>query len=309
MGNDFPIVDQVNLMPKLTILTPTYNRAHLLDRVCTSITLQHPDLLRALEWLIVDDGSTDDTSIKITQLSDTAPFRIRVLHIPHGGKHRALNAGFVEARADWITVIDSDDWFTEGALSKLNHVTQNETTDHVGIIFNPVTVWQRNKTYAFQTPDRITTFLDRENGEPAFDCTLTFRKEAVIAHAFPEIPSEQFLAEAWLLHEVGRHWDVYLSNKILACAQYQPDGLSANILEKRVTAPVGACLAYSTALKTPLRFWLYARAAGNFGRFWWHALLCKRTFIPIDSMTKLLCLGPGICFAVIDWITLRMRKR
>lgn len=54
---------------KLTIFTPTYNRAHTISRVYKSILQQEKKLLSQIEWLIVDDGSTDDTELIISEWS------------------------------------------------------------------------------------------------------------------------------------------------------------------------------------------------------------------------------------------------
>ena len=92
----------------ITILTPTFNRAHLLPRLFESLTHQ-TDF--DFEWLVIDDGSTDGTSDLFagnTFLS--APFPIRYYRQENGGKHCALNAGVKQAKGDFIFIADSDDW-------------------------------------------------------------------------------------------------------------------------------------------------------------------------------------------------------
>ena len=68
-----------------TVFTSTFNRGELLARTYESLcrqTLQH------FEWLIIDDGSTDDTAIRVRVWQRSAPFPIRYLHQPNSGKHR-----------------------------------------------------------------------------------------------------------------------------------------------------------------------------------------------------------------------------
>ena len=77
---------------KLTIFTPTYNRAHTISRVYKSILQQEKKLLSQIEWLIVDDGSTDDTELIISEWSkEDLPFDLRYIKQKNGGKHIAFN--------------------------------------------------------------------------------------------------------------------------------------------------------------------------------------------------------------------------
>ena len=74
---------------KLTIFTPTYNRAHTISRVYKSILQQEKKLLSQIEWLIVDDGSTDDTELIIAEWSkEDLPFDLRYIKQKNGGSER-----------------------------------------------------------------------------------------------------------------------------------------------------------------------------------------------------------------------------
>lgn len=100
--------------PRFTILTPTFNRAHTLERAYQSLVAQDcPDF----EWLVVDDGSTDETAGIVATWQASAPFPIRYVHQPNGHKKVALNTGFKAARGDFTIVLDSDDALTPGALT------------------------------------------------------------------------------------------------------------------------------------------------------------------------------------------------
>src|SRR5262245_31274251 len=78
-----------------TVFTPTYNRAHLLPRVYESLRQQ---TFRDFEWLVIDDGSKDNTGEVVQAWQRDAPFPIRYLAQPNGGKHTAVNRGAKEAR-------------------------------------------------------------------------------------------------------------------------------------------------------------------------------------------------------------------
>ncbi len=103
-------------MPLFTIFTPTYNRSHTIHRVYDSLCAQ---TLRDFEWLVIDDGSTDDTSELIAKWISVADFPIRYIRQQHSGKHIAHNLAIREARGQLFGVLDSDDALLPDSLEKL----------------------------------------------------------------------------------------------------------------------------------------------------------------------------------------------
>lgn len=102
--------------PFFTVFTPTYNRAHTLHRVFDSLCAQ---TFRDFEWLIVDDGSTDNTSALIDSWTGVANFPIRFFRQPHSGNHIAHNLALREGRGEMLTSIDSDDELVPHALERV----------------------------------------------------------------------------------------------------------------------------------------------------------------------------------------------
>ena len=102
---------------RITIFTPTYNRAHLLTRLYHSIQRQ---TFRDFEWLIVDDGSKDNTA-EVVQgfIEDNNQFPIRYYIKENGGKSRAVNYGLDLADGEIFFIMDSDDYLTDDALEKI----------------------------------------------------------------------------------------------------------------------------------------------------------------------------------------------
>lgn len=100
--------------PTFTVFTPTYNRAHTLPRLYKSIQqLTNRDF----EWVIVDDGSTDDTAALVRQWQeDNNDFPIRYFWQTNQHKKVAFNYGVREAQGKWFVPIDSDDELLPEAL-------------------------------------------------------------------------------------------------------------------------------------------------------------------------------------------------
>jgi glycosyltransferase involved in cell wall biosynthesis len=105
--------------PFFTVFTPTYNRAHTLHRVFDSLSAQ---TFRDFEWLVVDDGSTDNTPELIAKWTKIANFPIRYFRQPHLGRHIAHNLAIREARGEMWTGIDSDDELVPHALERIRYL-------------------------------------------------------------------------------------------------------------------------------------------------------------------------------------------
>ena len=100
------------------MFTPTYNRAHTLARVYCSLKRQ---TFKDFEWLIVDDGSNDNTFKIISQWKKKAPFEIRYFYQENSGKHIAINRGVEQARGELFLIADSDDSFLSSSLERFYH--------------------------------------------------------------------------------------------------------------------------------------------------------------------------------------------
>ena len=100
----------------LTIATPTFNRANLLQRLYESLCMQ---TCRDFEWIVVDDGSTDSTDQLVHRFIEDSKIPIRYLRKPNGGKHTAINLAAKEAQGELFFIADSDDWLPDTAIANV----------------------------------------------------------------------------------------------------------------------------------------------------------------------------------------------
>ena len=293
--------------PQLTILTATHNRAHLLPRLYESLRSEWA-ADTAADWLIIDDSSTDETPQLIAKMAAEGIVPITSLRVPHGGKHRALNAAFTQARGDWFLIIDSDDWFMPGGLARAQAEIRRAEVLGAEAALLPLIVPRASRQYRFLRPGRVLSFVDRANEEPPFDATLIFRKTAR-GLRFPEFDGENFLAEAALWYRMGSSCRMYIANTVAVYAEYQPDGLSVQMRRNRMNSPVGATYVYQTMLSTPLCPRLRLRTLANFGRFWWHSVLRGKRPLPPRSPAQALTLPFAWVFALYDIQLLRRGRQ
>lgn len=102
---------------RFTVFTPTYNRGNVLHRVFESLRKQ---TFRDFEWLIVDDGSTDDTGERVKAWAAQADFPVRYIWQENQHKKAAFNHGVREARGKLFLPFDSDDEIFPNTLEILN---------------------------------------------------------------------------------------------------------------------------------------------------------------------------------------------
>lgn len=101
--------------PAVTIVTPYYNAGDCFAETATTVLAQS---FQQWEWLIIDDGSTDEGSLEILAEHERADPRIRVIHQDNAGPSAARNRGYAEARAELIAQIDADDLLEPTAIEK-----------------------------------------------------------------------------------------------------------------------------------------------------------------------------------------------
>lgn len=210
----------------VTVFTPTYNRAYILGDLYHSLQRQ---TCMDFEWLIVDDGSADDTKALVASWqAEGNPFPIRYVYQENGGKCRAINRGLKEADGRLFFTVDSDDYLTDDAIEKVIRWDGELPKDghFCGYVGN------RGITPT-QTPNRLFpggyldgTALDRYDqvdGERAF----VFYTEIHRKYLYPEFPGEKFLTEAvtWdLMAHDGYKMRFY--NDIIWIWEYKDDGLT-----------------------------------------------------------------------------------
>lgn len=118
-----------------TVMTPTYNRAHVLDRVYESLCAQ---TCQDFEWIVVDDGSADNTRERVLAWQQESRFPIHYLWQENQHKKTAFNLGVRHACGEWLIALDSDDTLEPGALDAMAQVhdgiPEGDRDDFIGII-------------------------------------------------------------------------------------------------------------------------------------------------------------------------------
>lgn len=137
--------------PAISVIVPVYNAEKWLHRCVDSILAQ---TFTDFELLLIDDGSTDRSGAICDEYATRDP-RIRVFHQPNGGVSSARNLGLDNARGEWITFVDADDWISKSYL--INLIDNSNDTN---LVFNYATRHENGIISIEKYPEQYINIID-----------------------------------------------------------------------------------------------------------------------------------------------------
>ena len=227
-------------MSYFTVCTPTYNRAHTIARPFESLMRQN---FRDFEWLIVDDGSTDNTEEVVRSFIQKADFPIRYIKQENKGRAAALNEAYKHVQSPYIANMDSDDSFTDNALQILYNTWESipeQEYDRFWCVTGHCLSNQTGQQIGSMWPEGINTrrgsaqhkVLTKFKGGEKYCCRKT---EILKRFPFPQFDDTKFVPENILWEKINQHYDQYCINEVLRIYYTDSaDGLSKSS-HKRTT--------------------------------------------------------------------------
>lgn len=256
----------------ITVFTPTYNRAHLLGRVYESLCAQQ---FTDFEWVIVDDGSTDGTASLVQGFIAERRIDIKYLSQANGGKHRAINHGVSQARGELFFIVDSDDSLPADSLQSIASEWAAVSDSAVGGVAG-LDATPAGQTIGCGLPSdaiECNSIDIRLRHHVTGDMAEVFTTSVMREFPFPEIEGERFCPEALVWNRIAWKYKLRYFNKVIYIAEYQPDGLTDNIVRVRMQSPVASTMCYAEMLGYGIPWGQKLKAAINYWRF---RLCCKK---------------------------------
>lgn len=262
----------------LTIFTPTFNRAYRLPDLYESLCRQS---CKEFEWIVVDDGSTDDTERLFKEWLSESSFTIKYIKQPNGGKHRAINRGVKEAKGEFFFIVDSDDKLTSDAVETiLNYANQIRDDEHCGGVIG-FRVYPDGKRIGGEVanfkPMRCTRFDFRHKYNVKGDLAEVFKTTVMKEYPFPEYAGEKFCPEAYVWEDMAMRYDFLFFCKGTYVCEYLEDGLTNHIDQVRIKSPRGSAECYVICHKAPVPLKIKIKDSINYWRFRFH---CKNDIKP-----------------------------
>lgn len=241
-------------IPKLTIFTPTYNRSHTLSRLHDSLVKQS---LKDFEWLVVDDGSSDNTAVLFENwTSNDNGFQVRYIRIPNGGKNRAINLGIKEASGRYFMILDSDDMLSPNAvefiIEKMPAVEIE--SDFIGISgkkgdLNGVPLGAEGRSY---NEDGYTDCSNIERSKYGLerDMAEVFITEKLRRYEFKVWQGEKFTPEEVVWNQMALDgYRLRWYNKVIYLCEYQSGGLTDSTWSLLRNNPMGYAIMFDQRLE------------------------------------------------------------
>lgn len=234
---------------KITVFTPTYNRAYILENLYRSLQRQS---YGDFEWLVVDDGSSDGTEALFDRWRrEENPFPIRYVRQENGGKCRAINHGLKLARGELFFTVDSDDYLTDDALEKVARWEAELPKDqkYCGFAGNLGTAPNVTPNKPLPGDFFDGTAFDRYgivDGERA----SVFYTDIHRRYLYPEFPGEKFMTEAVAWNRMANDgYRMRFFNDIIWIFEYKEDGLTRSGYDLFLRNPQGTGLFFREKAK------------------------------------------------------------
>ncbi|WP_343290735.1 glycosyltransferase family 2 protein [Turicibacter bilis] len=226
---------------KLTIFTPTYNRAYILPKLYNSLLNQSN---KEFIWLVVDDGSTDETESLVQEWIKEQKISIQYIKQENQGKHIAHNTGVENCQTELFFCVDSDDYLLEHAIETIIKDSNNLIDDKVcGIVytrikddFSPVGTLMPNNIEYSSLSDLYEQFKYKG------DTALVFKTRIVEQYKFPKINGEKFIGEEYIYCQIDMKYVLYISQEKFYVCEYLKDGYTQNMVKLIKKNPQGYML-------------------------------------------------------------------
>lgn len=228
-------------MELVSVITPTYNRKHELERLYNSLCNQNN---KNFVWIVVDDGSEDGTVDYLNKIKKNAPFKMKVLSKDNGGKHTALNYGIANIDTELTIIVDSDDILLKNAINDIEEIYTRYCSRKNVACYTFLRIRENGEPIVkLKDYEIVANYIDfRIKGNCPGDMAEVFKTSVLKESPFPEYENERFLSEDICWIEIAKKYDsVYINKAIYEC-EYLSGGLTANDKPMKFKSPNGSML-------------------------------------------------------------------
>lgn len=226
-------------MNSLTIFTPTFNREKTLLKAYESLCNQ---TVKNFTWLIIDDGSTDNTKQTVKKFVEEKKLDIKYIQKENGGKHTAWNMALDMIKTELVLVLDSDDTLTQDAVEVVNSKWKmfKHIKDLSGLFFLRKYPTGEPVSDYFKIHGQVTNGLEcllRNNHQG--DYCFVFITKVLKRYPFKTFKGEKFIGETSILTKMALENNAVYFNEVIYISDYYEDGLTKQGRAMRINNPLG----------------------------------------------------------------------
>lgn len=289
----------------LTVFTPAYNRAYTLHLGYEALCRQTSD---DFEWLIIDDGSTDNTRELVTQWMAENKISIRYIYQENQGMHGAHNTAYKNINTPLNTCIDSDDYMPDDAVEKIVEFWKKHGSDKVAGIIGLDSDFDGNVIGTLfpegMTHTTLTGFYAR-GGKG--DKKLVYRTDVICKYPeYPLFEGEKYVSLGYKYLLIDQDYELLVLNEVLCMVEYMQDGSSLNMFRQYIRNPKGfAFIRKSSMCLAPTRKRRFIEAVHYVSS---SMILRNRHFISESPRKGLTILAIPLGVMLYAYIMLKNRK-
>ena len=296
-------------MPTLTVFTPAYNRAHTIGRTYESLCRQ---TCKDFCWLVVDDGSTDNTRELIDGWIAESKIPIRYIYQENQGMHGAHNTAYANIDTLLNTCIDSDDWMPDDAVEKILTFWREKGSDkYAGLVGLDANINGQIIGSPFPEDLEHTTlrhYYEHLNGSG--DKKLVYRTEVIKKYPpYPIFEGEHYVGLGSLYNMIGEDYELLVANDVLVIVDYQADGSSNGMWRQYWNNPKG--FAYLRRLNMQQTKSWKLKVQNNI-HYVSHSIRSMNVHFIVESPLKLmtlLCVIPGLLLFLLNYYKVKTDAR
>lgn len=234
-------------MSAITVFTPTFNRAYCLDQLYESLKRQTS---KDFTWLVIDDGSKDNTKELVQSWIDENAIQIRYIYQENQGMHSAHNTAYQNIDSELNVCIDSDDYMTDDAVFNILQTWETNKQPHLAGIIG-LDAFKSGELVGTKIPEHVkesTLTAIYQKYHVKGDKKVVLRTS--IIQEFPLYPvykNERLVPLGTLYLMIDQKYKFICANQVYCIVEYLPDGSSNNILKQYKKSPRG--FAYNRKIK------------------------------------------------------------
>lgn len=225
-------------MKTLGIITTTFNRAYCLHRIYESLLRQaNSDFM----WFVVDDGSTDDTHSLINGYIAEGKIDITYLYQKNGGMTSARNLAYDKINTQINTIIDSDDWLEDDAVSTIIEFWNKNKNDNVaGIIaLNRKVDGDSSGGKLPVDVKQCTLTVLHDKHKCTGDKKLIYRSAVSRKYPYPSFENEKSFPASYKFRLIDLSYEMLLLNKTVCVVDFNETGQTFNRINQYKKCPKG----------------------------------------------------------------------
>lgn len=298
-----------------TVFTPTYNRGHTLPKLFESLQEQ---TFEDFEWVIVDDGSTDETADRVKMWQRESKFPIRYFYQENSGKPTATNLGVKNAAGELFLVVDSDDHLPPTALETFWHhwtqIPKEERPNFAGV--GGLDADESGKIFGTPYPESP---LDAERIEVFQKLGVTgdkkwfVRTEIMKQFPYPVFDGEKHVPPSLVWNRIGKEWKFRFVNEVVCIVEYRSDGITHNLRRTMLANPRGYRLQMQELIEQERDISIpLIKKVSHWGHYWRFSLHGKVGLSQIvneaPEPSSLMVIGAPLGFLRYLWDKVKVRQ-